>query len=72
MMTVMFLLGIFYVVIGLVLLIAPNLFYKVENVLNKKLADGEAALRHRRWVAVLLLGGGVIMLVVGFIYSGVF
>lgn len=62
--TVMLVLGIVYVVVGVLLLVAPKVFVGLDKFLNTKIFDGQIAFRHKLIVSSFLVLTGVLMLYV--------
>ncbi len=65
----MLVLGIIYVVIGVIMLVAPGILIKLDSFLNTRVFDGKLAFRHKIIVAAFLLLTGAVMILYFYRFS---
>ncbi len=68
MMIAIVILGILFIVTGLLLLLLPEVFYKIEAFFDRLLIDGDAAFGHRMVLAILLILCGLALVFVFYRY----
>jgi len=65
-MIIFVLLGLLFVVFGLLFLFAPYAVVKISEVCNRMVFTDAKTLAHRNWSAAILLSAGILMFYLGF------
>ena len=67
-MIVLLIMGVFIIIVGVMLLCAPEAMYRLNSTLNRTILSDEAVYKHRVLVAIVLISCGLVFSWVYYVY----